>query len=83
MDGQTSRRNVSTTLVTVTVTLVQGYRRGLATAAIRLRYKTTTRPTRGTTTIRPTTGTTITRPTLDNHRYHQTNTVDYYHQTNT
>ena len=36
--------NVNTTLVTVTVTRVHGYRRGLATAAVRLRYKTTTRP---------------------------------------
>jgi len=32
--------NVNTTLVTVTVTRVHGYRRGLATAAVRLRYKT-------------------------------------------
>ena len=36
--------NVNTTLVTVTVTLVHGYRRGLATAAVRLRYNTATRP---------------------------------------
>ena len=36
--------NVNTTAVTVTVTRVHGYRRGLATAALRLRYSTATRP---------------------------------------